>query len=171
MLLIGFCDDNKEMILVYDYIPHGTLYHHLHKIDTPLIWVQPLKIATVLDMDYLHTIVAAQHGVIHCDVKSSNILLDDNWAAMILDFGLSKISPTNHVAFTIFAISYDISLFAVVTTFLMFLSILTACFAEQDFLFKLRTKLIIGLTTLFISTTTMILAFGATLFPALFLFP
>ncbi|KAL7592026.1 hypothetical protein Lser_V15G33142 [Lactuca serriola] len=95
MLLIGFCDDNKEMILVYDYIPHGTLYHHLHKIDTPLIWVQPLKIATVLDMDYLHTIVAAQHGVIHCDVKSSNILLDDNWAAMILDFGLSKISPTN----------------------------------------------------------------------------
>lgn len=53
---------------------------------------------------------------------------------------------------------YHISLFAAVTSLLMFLSILTARFAEQYFLFKLRTKLIIGLTTLFISTTAMILA-------------
>ncbi|KAL7591310.1 hypothetical protein Lser_V15G32831 [Lactuca serriola] len=71
---------------------------------------------------------------------------------------------TNSPAFTIFAISDAISLFASVTSLLMFLSILTARFAEQDFLYKLPTKLIIGLATLFISTTAMIIAFGATLY-------
>ncbi|CAH1448931.1 unnamed protein product [Lactuca virosa] len=71
---------------------------------------------------------------------------------------------TNSTAFTVFAISDAISLFAAVTSLLMFLSILTACFAEQDFLLKLPTKLIIGLATLFISTTAMIIAFAATLY-------
>ncbi|CAH1448921.1 unnamed protein product [Lactuca virosa] len=71
---------------------------------------------------------------------------------------------TNNTAFTVFAISDAVSLFAAVTSLLMFLSILTARFAEQDFLFKLPTKLVIGLATLFISTTTMIIAFGATLY-------
>ncbi|CAI9293231.1 unnamed protein product [Lactuca saligna] len=71
---------------------------------------------------------------------------------------------TNNTSFIVFAISDAISLFAAVTSLLMFLSILTARFAEQDFLIKLPTKLIIGLTTLFISTTAMIVAFGATLY-------
>ncbi|KAI3495761.1 hypothetical protein L1887_38107 [Cichorium endivia] len=71
---------------------------------------------------------------------------------------------TNNTTFTIFAISDAISLFTAVTSLLMFLSILTARFAEKDFLFKLPTKLIIGLATLFISTTAMIVAFGATLY-------
>ncbi|GJU45864.1 ankyrin repeat-containing domain, PGG domain protein [Tanacetum coccineum] len=71
---------------------------------------------------------------------------------------------TDSIAFTVFAISDAISLFTAVTSLLMFLSILTARFAEQDFLFKLPTKLIIGLTMLFLSTTAMIIAFGATLF-------
>lgn len=95
--LIGFCEDNKEMILVYEYMPHGTLYHHLHKADTPLSWVQRLKISigAARGLDYLHTGIGTQHGVIHRDVKSSNILLDENWEAMISDFGLSKIGPTN----------------------------------------------------------------------------
>ncbi|KAD6454599.1 hypothetical protein E3N88_09305 [Mikania micrantha] len=67
-------------------------------------------------------------------------------------------------AFTIFAVSDAISLFTSVTTLLLFLSILTARFSEQDFLFWLPTKLIIGLTTLFISTIAMLVAFGAALF-------
>nr|GEX03520.1 ankyrin repeat-containing domain, PGG domain protein [Tanacetum cinerariifolium] len=71
---------------------------------------------------------------------------------------------SNNIAFRVFAISDAISLFTAVTSLLMFLSILTARFAEQDFLFKLPTKLIIGLTMLFLSTTAMIIAFGATLF-------
>lgn len=93
--LIGYCHDNGEMILVYLYMPHGTLYDHLHKATTPLSWVQRLKIAigSARGLDYLHTGFGTQHGVIHHDVKSSNILLDENWAAMISDFGLSKIGP------------------------------------------------------------------------------
>lgn len=95
--LIGFCEDNKEMILVYEYMPHGTLYDHIHKADTPLSWMQRLKIAigAARGLDYLHTGIGTQHGIIHRDVKSFNILLDDNWEAMISDFGLSKIGPTN----------------------------------------------------------------------------
>ncbi|XP_023730055.1 serine/threonine-protein kinase PCRK2 [Lactuca sativa] len=78
-------------------MPRGTLYHHLHKAETPLNWVQRLKIAIGAGrgLDYLHTGVGTQHGVIHRDVKSSNILLNENWDAMISDFGLSKIGPTN----------------------------------------------------------------------------
>ncbi|PWA41837.1 ankyrin repeat-containing domain, PGG domain protein [Artemisia annua] len=71
---------------------------------------------------------------------------------------------TNNLAFTIFAISDAMSLFTAVMSLLMFLSILTTRFAEEDFLYKLPRKLIIGLVTLFISTTTMIIAFGAALF-------
>ncbi|XP_071689266.1 uncharacterized protein [Rutidosis leptorrhynchoides] len=71
---------------------------------------------------------------------------------------------TNKAAFTIFAISDAVSLFTAVTSLLLFLSILTTRFAEEDFLFKLPKQLLIGLATLFISTTAMIIAFGATLF-------
>nr|XP_043611714.1 ankyrin repeat-containing protein NPR4-like [Erigeron canadensis] len=77
------------------------------------------------------------------------------------DTGLPNFS--SKAAFTVFAISDAISLFTAVTSLLMFLSILTTRFAEQDFLYKLPKRLIIGLATLFISTTAMILAFGATL--------
>ncbi|XP_021981190.1 receptor-like protein kinase FERONIA isoform X2 [Helianthus annuus] len=90
--LIGYCHENKEKILVYEYMSNGTLYHHLHKADTPLTWLTRLNIAigAARGLAYLHT-----SRVIHRDVKSSNILLDENWAAMISDFGLSKIGPDN----------------------------------------------------------------------------
>ncbi|KAI3496117.1 hypothetical protein L1887_38467 [Cichorium endivia] len=71
---------------------------------------------------------------------------------------------TEDIAFTIFAISNAISLFASSTALLMFLSILTGCFAEQDFLVRLPRRMNIGLCTLMISTTAMMVAFGATMF-------
>ncbi|MFS7966422.1 putative protein kinase RLK-Pelle-CrRLK1L-1 family [Helianthus anomalus] len=97
--LIGYCEDNKEKILVYEYMPNSSLYHHLHKGDTHLSWVTRLKLAigAARGLDYLHTGVGTRHGVIHRDVKSSNILLDESWSAMISDFGLSKIGPTNQL--------------------------------------------------------------------------
>ncbi|KAJ9550930.1 hypothetical protein OSB04_014975 [Centaurea solstitialis] len=68
------------------------------------------------------------------------------------------------LAFTIFAISDAISLFASATALLVFLSILTARFSEQDFLVSLPRRLMIGLCVLFLSTSAMMVAFSAILF-------
>ncbi|KAJ9552003.1 hypothetical protein OSB04_016048 [Centaurea solstitialis] len=70
----------------------------------------------------------------------------------------------NDIAFTIFAVSDAISLFASSTALLVFLSILTARFSAQDFLVSLPRRLIIGLCTLFLSTIAMMVAFSAILF-------
>ncbi|KAD4179795.1 hypothetical protein E3N88_28386 [Mikania micrantha] len=70
----------------------------------------------------------------------------------------------NETAFLIFALSDAISLFTSITALLVFLSILTSRFSEQDFLDHLPKSLFIGLCTLLVSTTAMMVAFGATLF-------
>ncbi|XP_071714084.1 uncharacterized protein [Rutidosis leptorrhynchoides] len=95
--LIGYCNDVQEMILVYEFMPRGTLEDHLHKLGHSLTWVRRLKICigAARGLDYLHTGTGINHGVIHRDVKSSNILLDGTWAAKISDFGLSKMGPIN----------------------------------------------------------------------------
>ncbi|KAM7466766.1 hypothetical protein LguiB_014328 [Lonicera macranthoides] len=102
--LIGYCNIGKEMIIVYEYMVNGTLADHLHKKVTngssstsTLSWVQRLKICigAARGLDYLHTGTGVVERVIHRDVKSSNILLDENWAARISDFGMSKIGPVN----------------------------------------------------------------------------
>ncbi|KAJ0736333.1 putative ankyrin repeat-containing domain, PGG domain, ankyrin repeat-containing domain superfamily [Helianthus annuus] len=68
------------------------------------------------------------------------------------------------LSFLIFAIADAISLFTSTTSLLLFLSVLTARYAEQDFLYTLPSRLIMGLATLFLSTTSMMIAFGASLY-------
>ncbi|MFS7959963.1 putative protein kinase RLK-Pelle-CrRLK1L-1 family [Helianthus anomalus] len=104
--LLGYCE--TDMILVYEYMPNGSLEDHLHKKRTngstssPLTWVQRLNICigAARGLDYLHTGTGIQHRVIHRDVKSSNILLDENWAGKIADFGLSRTTPASHAGST-----------------------------------------------------------------------
>ncbi|KAL8242791.1 hypothetical protein R6Q59_013093 [Mikania micrantha] len=95
--LIGYCNDGQEMILVYEYMSHGTLEDRLHMCQIPLSWMERLTvcIGAARGLDYLHTGTGIKHGVVHRDVKSSNILLHDSRTAKISDFGLSKICPKN----------------------------------------------------------------------------
>nr|GFC88703.1 probable receptor-like protein kinase At5g59700 [Tanacetum cinerariifolium] len=92
--LVGFSEEGDEKIIVYAHEVRGSLDKYL---TTDLTWVQRLQIClgAARGLNYLHSGVGEGHRVLHRDIKSSNILLDENWEAKVSDFGLSKIGPTN----------------------------------------------------------------------------
>ncbi|KVH91631.1 hypothetical protein Ccrd_006343 [Cynara cardunculus var. scolymus] len=93
--LLGYCDEGGEKILVYEYASRGSLDRHLS--DPALTWMQRLRIClgAARGLSYLHDPKGTQQRVLHRDIKSSNILLDENWNAKVSDLGLSRISPAN----------------------------------------------------------------------------
>ncbi|OAY83611.1 probable serine/threonine-protein kinase PBL7 isoform X1 [Ananas comosus] len=94
--LIGYCADGDQRLLVYEFMPLGSLEGHLHDVPPdkePLDWNTRMKIAAgaAKGLEYLHD--KANPPVIYRDFKSSNILLGEGYHPKLSDFGLAKLGP------------------------------------------------------------------------------
>ncbi|KAJ9565749.1 hypothetical protein OSB04_001715 [Centaurea solstitialis] len=98
--LLGFCDEDGEMILVYEYASNGSLDRHIGKIGKVYghTWAQRLQICLDVahGLKYLH-----EMDIIHRDIKSANILIGDTQEGMIGDFGLSRVKKNTNVEFSV----------------------------------------------------------------------
>ncbi|KAL6526113.1 hypothetical protein OROHE_015637 [Orobanche hederae] len=94
--LVGYCIAGSQRMLVYEFVPNGTLEYHLHGSGCPTMdWPTRLKIAlgSAKGFAYLHE--DCHPRIIHRDIKAANILLDQNFEAKVADFGLAKLSSDN----------------------------------------------------------------------------
>ncbi|KAF0897974.1 hypothetical protein E2562_001666, partial [Oryza meyeriana var. granulata] len=94
--LCGYCVDGDQRLLIYEYMPLGSLEDHLHDLSPdqePLDWTTRMKIAAdaAAGLEYLHD--EAIPAVIYRDIKPSNILLGEGYHAKLSDFGLAKLGP------------------------------------------------------------------------------
>ncbi|CAH8366413.1 unnamed protein product [Eruca vesicaria subsp. sativa] len=102
---VGYCDDGRGMALIYEYMANGNLQDYLSSENAEdLSWEKRLHIAidSAQGLEYLH------HGcrppIVHRDVKTANILLNDNLEAKIADFGLSKVFPEDDLTHVVTAV-------------------------------------------------------------------
>lgn len=94
--LLGYCWEEKELLLIYEFMQKGSLENHLFgrgSAAQPLPWATRLKIVigAARGLAFLHT---SEKQVIYRDFKASNILLDGSYTAKISDFGLAKMGPS-----------------------------------------------------------------------------
>nr|KYP65821.1 hypothetical protein KK1_012089 [Cajanus cajan] len=91
--LVGYCIEDDQRLLVYEFMPRGSLENHLFRRSLPLPWSIRMKIAlgAAKGLAFLHE--EAERPVIYRDFKTSNILLDADYNAKLSDFGLAKDGP------------------------------------------------------------------------------
>ncbi|KAH1113404.1 hypothetical protein J1N35_006782 [Gossypium stocksii] len=95
--LVGYCVAGDQRMLVYDFVPNKTLEHHLHGKGVPVMdFTCRLRIAlgAAKGLAYLHE--DCHPRIIHRDIKGANILIDNNFEAMVADFGLVRLTAENH---------------------------------------------------------------------------
>jgi serine/threonine protein kinase len=88
--LIGWCHENKDLLLVYEFIPNGSLDSRLFKSKSLLKWATRYNIAKGLASALLYLHEEWERCVLHRDIKSSNIMLDSSFNAKLGDFGLAR---------------------------------------------------------------------------------
>lgn len=91
--LVGYCISGDQRLLVYDFVPNDTLDYHLHGRGVPVLeWSARVKISagSARGIAYLHE--DCHPRIIHRDIKSSNILVDNNFEAQVADFGLARLA-------------------------------------------------------------------------------
>lgn len=90
--LIGWCHErSRELLLVYEFMPNGSLGSHLYGEGNLLTWRRRYTIIQNLAEDLLYLHEGWEHCVLHRDIKSSNIMLDSNFNAKLGDFGLARL--------------------------------------------------------------------------------
>ncbi|XVF09472.1 hypothetical protein REPUB_Repub07fG0095900 [Reevesia pubescens] len=98
VFLIGYCDEEGEQMLVYEFISNGTLRDHLSaKSKEPLSFAMRLRVSLGLakGIFYLHT--KRDPPIFHQDIKATNILLDSKFTAKVANFGLSRLASVPDV--------------------------------------------------------------------------
>ncbi|KAJ0703112.1 putative protein kinase RLK-Pelle-SD-2b family [Helianthus annuus] len=99
--LIGFCDDGDETILVYEHVSERSLNDYLKSVDKmgTFTWIRRLHMCLEIarGLDHLHTKMVNPQRIIHIDIKSGNILLDENLGPKIAYFVISKLRPATNI--------------------------------------------------------------------------
>ncbi|KAH9660810.1 protein kinase domain-containing protein [Citrus sinensis] len=99
--LVGFCEENHQQLLIYDYIPNGNVQNHLYDSEGlpigKLTMRQRLSIAlgAAKGLEHLHSLVPP---LFHMHFRTSNVLLEENYSAKVSDYGLLKLVTGSHHA-------------------------------------------------------------------------
>ncbi|KAH7352567.1 hypothetical protein KP509_19G052000 [Ceratopteris richardii] len=99
--LVGYCIAGTQRLVVYEYVSNHTLEYHLHgRKEQTMDWPTRLKVAigAAQALAYLHE--DCHPRIIHRDIKSSNILLEDDFSALVSDFGLAKLTSDSETHIT-----------------------------------------------------------------------
>jgi len=95
--LVGFCAEGSKRALVYDFMPNGSLNNFIffQESSVSLSWekLHEISLGVAHGIDYLHR--GCEMQILHFDIKPHNILLDENFAPKVSDFGLARLCPTN----------------------------------------------------------------------------
>ncbi|TVU42271.1 hypothetical protein EJB05_08665, partial [Eragrostis curvula] len=89
--LIGWCHSRKELLLVYQLMPNGSLDAHLYNDEKMLPWSFRYDIVLGIGSALLYLHQDCEQGVLHRDIKPSNVMLDESFCTKLGDFGLARL--------------------------------------------------------------------------------
>ncbi|XP_027364934.1 putative receptor-like protein kinase At4g00960 [Abrus precatorius] len=95
--LIGFCQEDQEKILIYEYVPNKSLDHFLFNPQRRLTWSERYKIIKGIARGILYLHEDSRLKIIHRDIKPSNVLLDNSMNPKISDFGMARMVSTDQI--------------------------------------------------------------------------